>query len=349
MELNKILIILILVIFFKTGNVLSEEDIFNVNNVKLIKKANNSYEELTNKAINKGFKELIDRILLDKDRDKLAKMNFQEVKKLVSYYQISGNDLDDKKKDEIYFNIFFDREKFHNLFFKRGISYSEIFNKEIYLLPVIIDQDQIFIYNQNYFYENWKKVYDLDLIDFILPVENIEVIRKININKDNLLSLNLDEIFQEYSKKDLAFVILDKTSSSIKKVYIRTKILGKEIDKNINVDSLNLENEKFNLELINIISKEIINSIKTQNLIDIRTPSFLNARLKIDSKNSLVELKKKLKKVKLIQNIYIQELNNKDVYLKIKYLGKLEKIVKKLENQKVFLKLAGDKWSLKLN
>ena len=41
MELNKILIILILVIFFKTGNVLSEEDIFNVNNVKLIKKANN--------------------------------------------------------------------------------------------------------------------------------------------------------------------------------------------------------------------------------------------------------------------------------------------------------------------
>ena len=92
MELNKILIILILVIFFKTGNVLSEEDIFNVNNVKLIKKANNSYEELTNKAINKGFKELIDRILLDKDRDKLAKMNFQEVKRLVSYYQISGND-----------------------------------------------------------------------------------------------------------------------------------------------------------------------------------------------------------------------------------------------------------------
>ena len=68
--------------------------------------------------------------------------------------------------------------------------------------------------------------------------------------------------------------------------------MGKEIDKNINVDSLNLENEKFNLELINIISKEIINSIKTQNLIDIRTPSFLNARLKIDSKNSLVELKK---------------------------------------------------------
>ena len=46
------------------------------------------------------------------------------------------------------FIIFFSREEFH---------IQEIFNKEIYLLPVIIDQDQIFIYNQNYFYENWKK------------------------------------------------------------------------------------------------------------------------------------------------------------------------------------------------
>ena len=65
----------------------------------------------------------------------------------------------------------------------------------------------------------------------------------------------------------------------------------------------------------------------------------MNARLKIDSKNSLVELKK-VKKVKLIQNIYIQELNNKDVYLKIKYLEKLDKIVKKLENQKVFFEIS---------
>ena len=68
--------------------------------------------------------------------------------------------------------------------------------------------------------------------------------------------------------------------------------MGKEIDKNINVDSLNLENEKFNLELINIISKEIINSIKTQKSYRYKNTFFLNARLKIDSKNSLVELKK---------------------------------------------------------
>ena len=56
-----------------------------------------------------------------------------------------------KKKDEIYFNIFFDREKFHNLFFKEEFHIQKFLTKN--LSPsVIIDQDQIF--NQNYFYEN---------------------------------------------------------------------------------------------------------------------------------------------------------------------------------------------------
>ena len=178
-------------------------------------------------------------------------------------------------------------------------------------------------------------------MNFILLLENIEVIEKININKDNLLSLSLDEIFQEYSKKDLAFVILDKTSSSIKKVFLRTKILNKEIDKNINLERMNLENEKFNLELINIMSKEIINSCKiTESYRYKNTIFFYKLKLVVSKNNNLVELKKRVKKVKLIQNIYIQELNNKDVYLKIKYLGKLEKIIKSLENQDIIFKIS---------
>ena len=38
----------------------------------------------------------------------------------------------------------------------------------------------------------------------------------------------------------------------------------------------------------------------------------------------------------------------KNVFLKIKYLGKLDKIMKQLEGQRIILKLIGDQWSLKL-
>ena len=48
------LLITILVIFFKTGNVLSLENIFNVNNIEITKKKTNNIEFLANEAIKKG-------------------------------------------------------------------------------------------------------------------------------------------------------------------------------------------------------------------------------------------------------------------------------------------------------
>ena len=81
-------IILILVIFFKTGNVLSKDNVFNVNNIQIIKTSSISNEQLANQAIKKGYKELVEKILLDKDKKKLADLNLSQIKNLVSYYQI---------------------------------------------------------------------------------------------------------------------------------------------------------------------------------------------------------------------------------------------------------------------
>ena len=103
-------------------------------------------------------------------------------------------------------------------------------------------------------------------------------------------------------------------------------------------------NEKIILD----IKKEIINLVKLQNLIDIRTPSFINATLNVTKKNSLKELNSRLKKIDLIENIYIQELNNEYILIKIKYLGKIKKIIDQLESQKIILKLTDDQWVMKL-
>ena len=53
-------------------------------------------------------------------------------------------------------NILFDKDKLHEFFFTKGISYSEIIDKEIYLLPILSKGDQISIFNQNFFYDNWN-------------------------------------------------------------------------------------------------------------------------------------------------------------------------------------------------
>ena len=341
------LIIIILVIFVKSGNVLSNEKIFNVNNIEITKTSKMSNEFLANKAIKVGYIQLMEKILLSKDMKKVSDLNFKQIKELVSYYQVIEEE-NTEKQNTIKFNIFFDKDKLHKLFFQRGILYSEIIQKELFILPILKKNDQLYVFNNNFFYENWNRVYSAKLIEFVLLLENIEVIQEININKNSLLDLNIRNLFKEYTKKNLALILIEEIQKSNYKVYLRTNILGKKIDKNLVIEKLNLSKKDYEIKIINEVSREIINFVKSQNLIDIRVPSFLNAKLSTSKVNNLVELNKRIKKIDSIESIYVQEFNKKNVFLKIKYLGKLDKIMKQLEGQRIILKLIGDQWSLKL-
>ena len=341
------LIIIILVIFVKSGNVLSNEKIFNVNNIEITKTSKMSNEFLANKAIKVGYIQLMEKILLSKDMKKVSDLNFKQIKELVSYYQVIEEE-NTEKENTIKFNIFFDKDKLHKLFFQRGILYSEIIQKELFILPILKKNDQLYVFNNNFFYENWNKVYSAKLIEFVLLLENIEVIQEININKNSLLDLNIRNLFKEYTKKNLALILIEEIQKGNYKVYLRTNILGKKIDKNLEIEKSNLSKKDYEIKIINEVSKEIINFVKSQNLIDIRVPSFLNAKLSTSKVNNLVELNKRIKKIDSIDSIYVQEFNKKNVFLKIKYLGKLDKIMKQLEGQRIILKLIGDQWSLKL-
>ena len=75
---------IILVIFCKTGNVLSDDNIFSVNNIELIKTANINNQKLANQAIKKGYLSLLEKILLEDDVKNLSQLKFQKVRELLS-------------------------------------------------------------------------------------------------------------------------------------------------------------------------------------------------------------------------------------------------------------------------
>ena len=68
----------------------------------------------------------------------------------------------------------------------------------------------------------------------------------------------------------------------------------------------------------------------------------------INKKNNLEELNKRIKKIDAINNIYVQELNKDYVLIKLKYLGKLEKIISQLKENKIILEQKANEWSLKI-
>ena len=189
-----------------------------------------SNEFLANKAIKVGYIQLMEKILLSKDMKIVSDLNFKQIKELVSYYQVIEEEKTEKE-NTIKFNIFFDKDKLHKLFFQRGILYSEIIQKELFILPILKKNDQLYVFNNNFFYENWNKVYSAKLIEFVLLLENIEVIQEININKNSLLDLNIRNLFKEYTKKNLALILIEEIQKSNYKVYLRTNILGKKLIK----------------------------------------------------------------------------------------------------------------------
>ena len=340
---NLIFICCIIIILFKTGNVLSDNKLFNVNNIEISKKISKNKEKLANQAFLNGFNELINRLLLEGDYKKISTTNLTQIKKLISYYQVKTNE----DKNKVSFNIYFDRDRLHNFFYQKNILYSDIINTNMIIFPLLIQDKQYFIYTKNYFYENWNSEESEDLIKYSLPVESVESIQIIKSYRDSIYKLNIDKFFKEYDLNNMAFITID-IDKNIAKVFLNTKIEDKKLNKNLNIDRTNLNQYEFNDKIILKIKNEIEDLIKSQNLIDVRTPSFLNAEIKLDKKNSLVEFNNRLKKIDLIDNYYVQQLNKDYVLVKIKYLGKIDKIIKKLKDQNIDLNMREGQWKIEI-
>ena len=99
-------IIFILIVFFKTETLFSENNLFNVDNIQLEKNVKTTNKAISDLAIKKGFQKLITKILLKEDINKLSDLNFSSIKQLVTYYQ-RKNILRSKNNIEVTVNIYF--------------------------------------------------------------------------------------------------------------------------------------------------------------------------------------------------------------------------------------------------
>ena len=345
---NLVFIFCILIILFKTGNVLSDNNIFNVNNIEISREISKNREKLVSKAFQKSFDKLINRLLLKEDHKRISGTNLEQIKKLISYYQIIDESEDTKINNNIKFNVFFDKDSMHNFFYNKNILYSDIINTEVILFPLLRKEEQYFIYTKNYFYENWNEEKTDNLIQYTLPTENIENIQKINSNKENIYKLQISDFFKEYENDNIVFANIE-VNKNIAEVFLSTRIEGKKINKNLSINkNINLNDKKFYRKIILEIDNVIRDLIKSQNLIDVRTPSFLNVEIRLNKRSNLVEFNNRLKKIDLIDNFYVQELSKDYVLVKIKYLGKINKIISKLKDQNINLKMIAGQWQLNI-
>ena len=159
--------------------------------------------------------------------------------------------------------------------------------------------------------------------------------------------MNIDILFKEYPNKNLALILINDNKDNNKKIFLKAKIQDKIISKNFNIKKEDLGKKKLNEKIILETKKELINLVKLENLIDIRTPSFLNVKLNLNKKTSLVEFNSRSQNIDVIENIYIQDFNKDYINLRIKYLGKFDKMLNQLKKNNINLQLINDSWIIK--
>ena len=340
-------IFVILIILSKTGNVLCGESIFTVNNIQVNKNTFKNKEELINIAFKKGFEKLNSKILLEKDYYKIKDTSLRSIRNLVSHYQIVKNTDENNQIFELV-NLYFKREKMYNFYSQNNIKYSDVSGKILIILPVLQLNDEIFIYDNNFFYENWLESEEEknENIEYIFPIENLETIETIKKSQNNLEILNLDDIFDKENDKDNLLVIIDYEKQKTK-FFLKGIISSKKITKNFTFTDKTVEKIEYQ-NILKYLKKEILEIVKSQNIIDIGAPSFLNVYFSISNQSDLFLFQNILNEIDLIENFYVREFNNKFAYVNIKYYGKMNKIKEKLSEKGLEIKFNNNQWSARL-
>ena len=351
--MSKYLFILSIIVFlFKTETVFSAETIYDVNNIQVSGKLNSNLDnnKLIEEAFRKAFLIFINKTLLEKDIETLSKTNIQIIKDLIFTHQITSQKKSIDEEIILTVNVKFDPKKINNYLSINNISYADISEISISILPILRKENNLFIFSDNFFYNEWnktendKKNTEAQLINYNLALENAEDLFYINNNKENLELIDINKLNSLSEEKNKIFLIF--TLNEDAKVFIKAYFNEKEVIKNITLN--NNSTDDYNSLIMNV--KDLINQIwKEQNLIDINTPAYLDIIFDIKKINDFLKFRTFLDTIDIIDNYSILEITNKYAKIRMKYKGKISNLREKFLNEKININIENNEWSLSFN
>ena len=285
------------------------------------------------------------QILLSKDLNKFNDIKLIQVKNLISSFQI---------KEEIYqnnlytviFKIFYNDARVRQLLVEKNISYSEPKNISAVFFPVFFVNDQLLNFNENYFYTHWNKIQiENEMINFILPIEDLDDILKMKEIKNELEEFELDDFIIGYNTKNYVFIMIDYRNNKLS-MYLKTNFENNKKSKNIsyNLDNLN-DSSKFN-SILKKLKIEITDIWKSENIINLTSPLAIQVRFKYNKLKDLRKLKNTFYKIGIIDKYSLVELNVNHSLFKIYYYGNPKKLSTELSSYGYHLINDKGQWGL---
>ena len=339
----------ILLFIFYTKS-FSEENVFTINDVTVKGKIdlNFSREKYINKAFLNSFEILMNKILLSRDFTKINNIKLEQIKSLINSFKI----LEESYRNDEYtakFRIFYNDFKVKKFLSKKNISFSQPESISVVFFPVFFINDEIQNFSDNFFYKHWTKIeIDNELINFILPLEDLEDISTIMEMKNKIEELDVDVLVNKYDIKSYVFALINYQDKKLN-VHVKTNFNNNKTSKNILYKIKNIRDESE----LNIILKDLKLKVtdlwKEQNLVNLLMPLTLKVKFKHMTLKDLDKIRNVFYKISIIDNFTLKEFNINNSVFKIYYYGNPKKLRSELLKFGYELKNNQGFWQIYLN
>ncbi len=327
-NLKNIKKIFFIIFVFSLINLLSIKSVnaisFVVNNLLIEKQYDKKFtrDKVYNLAFKKAFKEIMLKIVSTYDQNKISDIKINTIKSLIDSFNIYDEKFIENKytaKVDVTFN-----KKNTLMYLERKNIFPSIPKKvDIFFLPIIVDLEKsdLLLFGKNSLYSKWdssKKSYHL--IQYIMPQEDIDYIKVLKRELDNLESFDFENFAKQYELKNfiISIVYIDQIETRILskiKINDNVKILNKKIKKIDFKDQGNLSKVILNLKNDYEDHWKILNQINTS----IKLPITLS--VSSNDMNKVFDIEKKLQDIDLISDVYIQSFDNETIIFKIIFNG----------------------------
>ena len=338
------------ILIFSSTNSFTEESVFTINNVKVKGPVdlNFSREKYMNEAFISSFEILINKILLTRDLKKINNLQLKDIKKLIGSFQI----LEESYKKDFYeanFKIFYHEKKVKNFLGKKNISFSRPERITAIFFTVLYINGEIQNSAQNYFHKEWNSIkIKNELINFILPLEDLDDLDQIAKMKHKIEKLDIESLVNKYDVENYVFTLMDYENKNLK-IYIRTNFNNNLISKNVSYDLKNIENEFELITILKDLKLKITDLWKEENLVNLLMPLSIKLKFQHKSLNDLQIARSVFGKISIIDNYVLEEFNINNSYFKIYYYGNPKKLKSELLKFGYLLKNDQGFWQIYLN
>ena len=337
----------LIIFFFSTEAVKAKS--FEINDIEISQPFEINFDK--NKVIDLGFKnaffELIYSLIKSSDFKKIDSIKLNEIKSMIETFSIKEEKFIDKK---YYLNlgVSFNKKKIFRYLEKKNIFPSQIFRERFLFIPIIINENgnNISIFSNNPIYDNWNKTNKrYQLINYLLPSEDLEDLSLIKEKLDIIESYDFDEITKKYFLKNSIISIITVGNNEVRiltKIYQdKNEIIKNNSFKNINIDNgSDIDFLIANLKNLFDDTWKKLNEINTS----IKVPIIIKIKNDDLKKSNNFELF--LNEIDLVSDYSIQKFNKEFVFYEILFNGTVENFINIMKNKKYNLNTQKKVWMI---